>query len=295
MSWLSNVMRPKIKDAGTKPTPQKEVPDNLWVKCPSCSKMIFHVELEQNQKVCPQCGFPMALSAKERLELLFDEGGFEKIDLPKVKEDPLGFADLKKYTDRLKEYRKKTGMQDAIMAGIGTVGGKKAVITAFDFRFGGGSMGTAVGEAIIKSVETAIKKEAALIIVPASGGARMQEGMLSLMQMARTTAAIGTFKETKKPYIVVFTNPTTGGVTASFAMLGDIHLAEPRATIGFAGARVIEQTAREKLPAGFQKSEYLLDHGMVDRIIPRKELRDELGKILNLLMAQPKEAKKPKK
>lgn len=282
MNWLVNALRPKIKDE-KKETP-KNVPDHLWAQCPECGKMIFRAELEQNLSVCPNCSHPMRLTAKERLEMLFDGKKYKNIELPKVKEDPLGFTDLKKYPERLKEYRKKTGMDDAILVGLGKIGGNKAVVAAFDFRFGGGSMGMAVGEAMIKGLETAKAENAAFIVVPASGGARMQEGMLSLMQMARTTAATNLFKKTKRPYIVLLTDPTAGGVTASFGMLGDIHIAEPKATIAFAGARVIEQTTREKLPDNFQKSEYLYDHGMMDRIVQRKDLKEEIGRILSLLM-----------
>lgn len=297
MNWLVNVMRPKIKSGKEeKEVKQKDVPDHLWVQCPACNKMIFHTELEQNLKVCPSCGHPMRLTGKERLDMMFDDKKYKEIKISAVKEDPLNFSDLKKYPDRLKEYRKKTGLEDAIVMGHGTIGGNKAVVAAFDFRFGGGSMGTAVGESLIKAFDVAKEEGAAFIAVPASGGARMQEGMLSLMQMARTTAATNLFKQTKKPYIVVFTDPTAGGVTASFGMLGDIHLAEPKATIAFAGARVIEQTTREKLPANFQKSEYLYDHGMVDKIVPRKELKEEIGTILSLLMnKEEKEPAKPKK
>lgn len=285
MNWLSSVIRPKIKENNVHP---KDVPDHLWIKCPSCNKMVFHTELEQNLKVCPYCEHPMRLTATERLELLFDEESYKLIKTAKPKEDPLGFADLKKYTDRLKDSRKKTGMEDAILVGLGTINDHKAVVIAFDFRFIGGSMGMAVGEAIVKAAETAEKEGAALIAIPASGGARMQEGMLSLMQMARTTAAVSKFKKTKRPYIIIFSDPTAGGVTASFGMLGDIHLAEPKATIAFAGARVIEQTAREKLPENFQKSEYLYEHGMVDKVVLRKDLKAEIGTIFDLLMPAPK-------
>ena len=216
--------------------------------------------------------------------MLFDDAKYKLIDLPAVQPDPLNFSDVKKYSDRVKDARKKTGQNDAIVIADGMIGGCPAIVGVFDFDFMGGSMGTAVGEAIVMAAELAIKKKAALILIPASGGARMQEGMLSLMQMPRTTLAVKTLKENRLPYITIFTNPTTGGVTASFAMLGDVHLAEPGALIGFAGARVIEQTIRETLPEGFQRSEYLQEHGMIDAVIDRRQMKEELAKVLNLLM-----------
>ncbi len=279
MSWLTNYVRPKIRNL-VKP---REVPDNFWTKCPACGDMIFHKELEQNFQVCPKCSHHFRMTAEQRLELLFDTG-YTTIDLPEVRDDPLNFSDIKKYSDRLKEYRKKTGRKDAALVAHGTVGGVPAVVGVLDFSFMGGSMGMAVGEAVIAATELAILQEASLILVTSSGGARMQEGMLSLMQMARTTLAVKKLKEKGLPYIVLLTDPTTGGVTASFAMLGDIAIAEPGATIGFAGARVIEQTIRESLPKGFQESEYLLRHGMVDMVVERKHLRSELAKIISLLV-----------
>lgn len=279
MSWLTNYVRPKIRNL-VKP---REVPDNFWTKCPVCGDMIFHKELEQNFQVCPKCSHHFRMKSKDRLDLLFDKG-YTIINLPEVRDDPLNFSDIKKYTDRLKEYRKKTGYKDAMMVAHGTLGGVPAVIGVIDFSFMGGSMGMAVGEAVISAAELAILQESPLILVTSSGGARMQEGMLSLMQMARTTLAVKRLKEKGLPYIVLLTDPTTGGVTASFAMLSDIAIAEPRATIGFAGARVIEQTIRESLPKGFQESEYLLEHGMIDMVIPRKQLRSELIKVISLLI-----------
>ena len=279
MSWLTNYVRPKIRNL-VKP---REVPDNFWTKCPVCGDMIFHKELEQNFQVCPKCSHHFRMKSKDRLDLLFDKG-YTIINLPEVRDDPLNFSDIKKYIDRLKEYRKKTGYKDAMMVAHGTLGGVPAVIGVIDFSFMGGSMGMAVGEAVISAAELAILQEAPLILVTSSGGARMQEGMLSLMQMARTTLAVKRLKEKGLPYIVLLTDPTTGGVTASFAMLSDIAIAEPRATIGFAGARVIEQTIRESLPKGFQESEYLLEHGMIDMVIPRKQLRSELIKVISLLI-----------
>lgn len=280
MNWLTNYVRPKM----SKLVEQKDIPDNLWMGCASCGKMIFHKELEENSWVCPSCGHHFKLATADRLKMLFDDAAYTLVDLPDVKIDPLNFTDVKKYTDRIKDARKKTHQNDAIVVAEGAVGKCPAVVGVFDFDFMGGSMGTAVGEAIVKAADVAKEKNAALILIPSSGGARMQEGMLSLMQMPRTVLAIKLLKEKKLPYITIFANPTTGGVTASFAMLGDIHLAEPDALIGFAGARVIEQTIRETLPDGFQRSEYLQEHGMIDAVIDRRHLKEELVKILNLLM-----------
>jgi acetyl-CoA carboxylase carboxyl transferase subunit beta len=279
MSWLTNFVRPKIRALVRK----TEVPDNLWDTCPACGKMIFHRDLEANQRVCTHCGHHMRLPAKRRLEALFDDGAYARIELPATVQDPLKFRDQKKYTERLKAAREKTGEQDAILVAHGRVGGVAAVIAAFDFEFQGGSMGVAVGEALLAAARLAVLQQAALIVVPASGGARMQEGILSLMQLPRTVIAAEEVKEAGLPYVVLLTDPTTGGVSASFAMLGDIAIAEPGATVGFAGARVIEETIREKLPPGFQKAEYLLDHGMVDMVVHRHELRATIGKLLKLL------------
>ncbi|MBL8806804.1 MAG: acetyl-CoA carboxylase carboxyltransferase subunit beta [Rhodospirillales bacterium] len=279
MSWLTNFVRPKLRALVRK----TEVPDNLWDTCPACSKMIFHRDLEANQRVCPHCGHHMRLPAKRRLETLFDDGAYARIELPKVALDPLKFRDQKKYTDRLKAAREKTGEQDAILVAHGRIGGIGTVVAVFDFEFQGGSMGLAVGEGLVAAAKLAVLQQAPLIVIPASGGARMQEGILSLMQMPRTVIAAEEVKEAGLPYIVVLTDPTTGGVSASFAMLGDIAIAEPGATIGFAGARVIEETLREKLPPGFQKAEYLLEHGMVDMVVHRHELRTMLVRILRLL------------
>lgn len=279
MNWLTNFVRPKIQQL-VRP---KEVPDNLWIKCGACEQMIFHRELEKNLQVCTHCGHHMRLPVKKRLELLFDDGNYKRIELPKVAEDPLKFKDLKAYPARIKEARSKTGEQDAIIVAHGAMGGIDVVIAAFDFSYMGGSMGMAVGEGLVAAAELAVVQDAPLIVIPASGGARMQEGILSLMQMARTTVAVEKVKEHGLPYIVLLTDPTTGGVTASFAMLGDIHVSEPGATIGFAGARVIESTIRQKLPEGFQKAEYLRDHGMVDVVAKRHDLRKTLVNILDLL------------
>lgn len=280
MNWLTNYVRPKIRALYAR----KDVPDNLWHKCPSCEAMIFHRDLEENLNVCQHCGFHMRLEPLKRLAMLFDDGAYQTVELPKTVVDPLKFRDQKRYTDRLKEAQTKTGRHDAIIVGHGRINGQAAVVAAFDFGFMGGSMGIAVGEGILTAARLAIVDKAALIVVPASGGARMQEGILSLMQMPRTTIAVEMVKEAGLPYIVVLTDPTTGGVTASFAMLGDVHIAEKGAQIGFAGARVIESTIRETLPEGFQRSEYLLEHGMVDMVVHRRDLSDTLGRMLALLM-----------
>ncbi len=280
MNWLTNFIRPKIKALVRK----TDVPENLWDKCPSCTKMIFHRDLEANQRVCPHCGHHLRLKAKRRLELLFDDGTFTCIELPKTATDPLRFRDQKKYSDRLKDARDKTGESDAIVVAHGTIGRLPVVIAAFDFDFMGGSMGIAVGEGLVAAAKLATLQQATLIAIPSSGGARMQEGILSLMQLPRTVIAAEQVKEAGLPFIVILADPTTGGVSASFAMLGDIAIAEPGAVIGFAGARVIEETIREKLPAGFQRSEYLLEHGMVDMVVHRHQLRDAVIRTLKLIL-----------
>ena len=283
MSWLERI-RPKIRALVST---TREVPENLWVKCPACGQMIFHRELAANLHVCTHCGHHMRIGARERLTQLFDNGTFNSIEPPKVPADPLRFRDRKRYTDRLREAQAQEGRvagQDAIVIAHGTIGEMAAVIAAFDFDFMGGSMGIAVGEGIVAAAKLAVLQQAALIIVPSSGGARMQEGILSLMQMPRTVIAIDQVKEAGLPYIVLLTNPTTGGVSASFAMLGDIQIAEPGAMVGFAGKRVIEETIREKLPPEFQSAEYLFDHGMVDLVTPRKDLRETLTRVLGHLM-----------
>lgn len=279
MSWISNFVRPKIRAL----VKQKEVPDNLWLKCPSCETMLFNRDLEKNLNVCTQCDYHMKISVDKRLEMLFDDGEYTETELPTAKSDPLKFRDRKKYTDRLKESQSKTGRKDGIVVAQGKMNGVETVIAAFDFSFMGGSMGQAVGDGIITAAKLAVLQKAPLIVIPASGGARMQEGMLSLMQMPRSVIAVEMVKEAGLPYIVLLTDPTTGGVSASFAMLGDLHIAEPGAQIGFAGRRVIEETIREKLPEGFQTAEYLEEHGMVDLVVPRSELKDEIGKIVSIL------------
>jgi acetyl-CoA carboxylase carboxyl transferase subunit beta len=280
MNWLSNFIRPKIQSI----VGQKDVPDNLWQKCPSCEGMLFNRDLVENKHVCTHCGYHLKLSVADRLALLFDDGKYVTVRIPDVPQDPLKFRDKKKYVDRLKEAQTKTGEKDAIIVAEGKISGNAVVIAAFNFDFMGGSMGTAVGEGLVKAAETAVQSRAALIAIPASGGARMQEGILSLIQMPRTTIAVQMVKDAGLPYIVLLTNPTTGGVSASFAMLGDIHIAEPGAMIGFAGKRVIEETIREQLPSGFQTAEYLKDHGMVDMVVPRVDLKETMGRILGLLM-----------
>ncbi len=279
MNWISDFVRPKIKK-----TTAKEIADNLWTKCPECGQMLFNKELEKDFYICSFCGHHLRLPIKQRFDMLFDSGKYKVLSLPKLQDDPLNFKDSKKYTDRLKAYRRVTKNEDAISVVYGEIGGIKTVVAALDFAFMGGSMGTAVGEGIVKAAEFAIKTASPLAIVSASGGARMQEGILSLMQMARTTAAINQLKEKGYPYISILTDPTTGGVSASFAMLGDVNIAEKGCIIGFAGARVIEQTIRETLPEGFQRAEYLREHGMVDIVVERTQLRDKLIKILKLLL-----------
>ncbi|WP_181708009.1 acetyl-CoA carboxylase, carboxyltransferase subunit beta [Chthonobacter rhizosphaerae] len=284
MNWINNVVRPKIRSLIY---PKKEVPENLWVKCPETGEMVFHRDLEANQWVVPNSGYHMRIAPDKRLELLFDDGAVETVGLPGVPQDPLKFRDEKRYTDRLKDAKVKTGREDAVLVGAGRLETIPVVAAVQDFDFMGGSLGMAAGEAIITGVETAVARRTPFILFTASGGARMQEGILSLMQMPRTTVAVEMLREAGLPYIVVLTNPTMGGVTASYAMLGDIQIAEPGALIGFAGPRVIEQTIREKLPDGFQRAEYLLDHGMVDMVVHRHELRSTLGRLVRLLGPQP--------
>jgi acetyl-CoA carboxylase carboxyl transferase subunit beta len=280
MNWLTNYVRPKIRALVQK----DDIPDNLWHQCPSCEQMIFHRELEASLNVCSHCGFHMRLPAVKRLEMMFDGGEYQTIELPALKGDPLRFRDRKRYTERLKEARGATGKDDALIVAHGEMGGRKAVVAVMNFDFMAGSMGLALGKGLLTAARLAVLQEAPLIVVTASGGARMQEGILSLMQMPRSVIAVDEVKEAGLPYITLLTDPTTGGVTASFAMLGDIAIAEPGAVIGFAGARVIEETIREKLPAGFQRAEYLLEHGMIDRVVHRRDLRNELIRVTDLLM-----------
>ena len=280
MNWLTNFVRPKIRALVRK----TDVPENLWEKCDACEQMIFRRDLEINHYVCQHCDFHMKLAPKARLASLFDDGDSQRVELPKAPLDPLKFRDSKRYTERLKTAQSKTGEDDAVIVAHGKMDGMGVVMAVFDFSFMGGSMGVAVGEAIIVAARLAVLQRSSLILIPASGGARMQEGALSLMQLPRTTIAINEVKEAGLPYLVVLTNPTTGGVTASFAMLGDITLAEPDALIGFAGARVIETTIHEKLPEGFQRAEYLLEHGMIDMVVHRHALRQRLITLLGLLL-----------
>jgi acetyl-CoA carboxylase carboxyl transferase subunit beta len=279
MNWISNYVRPKIR-ALVKKT---EVPDNLWEKCPDCGQMVFHRELESCLRVCPHCAYHMRIGAEARLAMLFDDGKYNRVELPAIAQDPLKFRDRRRYSERLREALAKTGEQDAIVIAHGDMGGHPTVVAAFNFSFMGGSMGVAVGEGLLAAARLAVEQAAPLIVVPSSGGARMQEGILSLMQMPRSVIAVEMVKEAGLPYIVLLTDPTTGGVSASFAMLGDIAVAEPGAVIGFAGARVIEETIRETLPDGFQRAEYLLEHGMVDMVVERRELRETLIRVLSLL------------
>lgn len=288
MNWITNYVRPKINSM----LGRREVPENLWIKCPETGEMVYHRDLEENKWVIPQSGFHMKMPAKARLKDLFDGGIYEALPQPKVAQDPLKFRDSKKYSDRLRDSRTKTELEDTIVAGLGRVQGVKLVGVVHEFNFIGGSLGMAAGEAIVKAFEKAIAEKCPLVIFPASGGARMQEGILSLMQLPRTTVAVNMLKEAGLPYIVVLTNPTTGGVTASYAMLGDVHLAEPGAEIGFAGKRVIEQTLREKLPEGFQTAEYLLEHGMVDMVVKRHDIPSTLARVLKILMKKPADAVK---
>jgi acetyl-CoA carboxylase carboxyl transferase subunit beta len=287
LNWIKNFIRPKIRSfLGAK----KEVPENMWVKCPETGQMVFYRDLEANQFVIPGSGYHMRMPPEARLQMLFDGGEFEKIETPEVPVDPLSFRDERKYVDRLKEARQKNNTSDAVTAAFGKLEGQLTVATVQDFAFMGGSLGMAAGEAIITSMRHAVDQQAPYVLFAASGGARMQEGILSLMQLPRTTAAVQDLREAKLPYIVVLTNPTTGGVTASYAMLGDVHLAEPGALIGFAGPRVIEQTIREKLPEGFQRAEYLQEHGMVDAVVHRHELRQTLSRLISVLTRAPIEA-----
>ncbi|MDT3376740.1 acetyl-CoA carboxylase, carboxyltransferase subunit beta [Labrys portucalensis] len=283
MNWIANVVPPRIKDFFSR----RDTPENLWIKDPETGQMVFHKDLEQNNYVIPASNYHMRMTATQRLKLMFDDGKWEDIALPEVVPDPLKFKDEKRYVDRLKDARTKTAMTDAVKLGAGTVDGVSAVIAVQDFDFMGGSLGMAAGEAVVKGLLTAADRGVPFVVFACGGGMRMQEGILSLMQMARTTVAIQRFRETRKPYIVVLTNPTTGGITASYAMLGDVQLAEPGALIGFAGPRVIEQTIREKLPEGFQRSEYLQEHGMVDMVVHRNEMKATVARICRLLTKTP--------
>ncbi|RYC29275.1 acetyl-CoA carboxylase carboxyltransferase subunit beta [Lichenibacterium minor] len=281
MSWINNVVPPKIRSFLIT---KKDTPENLWVKCPDSGQLVFHKDLENNLFVVPGSDFHMKMDAKARLATTFDDGRWDEIAVGDVLSDPLRFRDEKRYVDKLKEARTKTGLADAVKLGAGKLEGRDAVVAVQTFDFMGGSLGMAAGEAIVMGAEQALKLSAPFILFAASGGARMHEGVFSLMQMPRTTVAVNRLKRARLPYIVVLTNPTTGGVTASYAMLGDVHIAEPGALIGFAGPRVIEQTVREKLPEGFQRAEYLQEHGMVDMVVHRRDMRATLARLCGLLM-----------
>ncbi len=285
MNWITDYVKPTIKAV----LAPKSTEQDMWTRCDACGQMVFHADLAENQHVCPNCGHHFKIRPKERFGHLFDEGHFEEISYPEPAKDPLKFRDQRRYTDRMKEARSNTSLKDCAVTAKGEIGGHEAVMIAHDFTFMAGSMGMALGNAFLAAAERALADQCPFIAFPAAGGARMQEGILSLMQMPRTTVAIQRLQDAGLPVIMVLTDPTTGGVTASYAMLGDIHLAEPKALICFAGPRVIEQTIREKLPDGFQRSEYLLEHGMVDRVVDRRHMRGELINLLNLLCG-PKQA-----
>lgn len=283
MNWITNYVRPRINSLFSR----RDVPENLWTKCPECGTMLFHRELSDNLNVCTNCDHHLAITPRERFAALFDGGVFSEVKVPEPLADPLQFRDQKKYPDRMKAAQKSTGEKEAMLVAEGEMGRTPVILAAQDFSFMAGSMGMYVGNAIVAAAERAVALRRPLVLFSAAGGARMQEGILSLMQMPRTTVAIEMLKEAGLPYIVVLTHPTTGGVTASYAMLGDIQISEPGALICFAGPRVIEQTIREKLPEGFQRAEYLLEHGMLDRVTHRKQLRDELISVLRMLGGLP--------
>ncbi len=289
MSWLTDLVKPRIQSLV-----RREIPDNLWQKCPSCEQMLFQRELRENLYICKHCDHHLRIPVKERLTHLFDRGEYTRLSLPKVKEDPLHFRDTKRYTDRLKEARSKTSETDAILLVQGVIQGCPVVVACMNFDFVGGSMGMAVGEALICGADVALKDRNPFIVIPSSGGARMQEGILSLMQMPRSVLAVSRLREAGIPYLTVLTHPTTGGVSASFASIGDVTLAEPGATIGFTGARVIQETLRTPLPLGFQSSEFQKDHGMVDMIVPRQQLPQKLGFLCRFL-TKSGEASRPQK
>lgn len=277
MAWFKKPKEPKLAR-------KVKIPEGLWVKCDNCKEIIYRKEIEKNLKVCPKCNYHFRISAQERLELLVDKDTFEEINRDIASGDPLGFKDTLPYKDRIKENQKKSGLKEALITGEARINGYPVIIAVMDFSFLGGSMGSAVGEKIVRAAETALEKKVPLVTVASSGGARMQEGIFSLMQMAKTSAAIARLKESKVPFISILSDPTFGGVTASFAMLGDIIIAEPKSLIGFAGPRVIEQTIKQQLPDNFQRAEFLLSHGMIDLVVNRKDLKETLGKILGHLL-----------
>jgi acetyl-CoA carboxylase carboxyl transferase subunit beta len=290
MNWITNVVRPKIRNF----LARRETPENLWIKCPETGQLVFFKDVEANKFVIPVSNYHMRMGAMARMKSMFDNETWLDVAVPEVTADPLKFRDERRYADRLRDARAKTGLNDAVKLGYGRLDGVPVVIAVQDFDFMGGSLGMAAGEAVIKGLETAVEKGTPFILFAASGGARMQEGILSLMQLPRTTVAVQALRDARKPYIVVLTNPTTGGVTASYAMLGDVHIAEPGALIGFAGPRVIEQTIREKLPEGFQRAEYLRDHGMIDMVVHRHELRATIARLCRLLTKSPSVPAEPR-
>jgi acetyl-CoA carboxylase carboxyl transferase subunit beta len=279
LAWFKKIRKPKQAVEHKR----IQVPEGLWVKCNSCKEIIYKKEVLRNANVCPKCNYHFRISARERLSAIFDEGRYQEVDTDIYSVDPLKFRDVKAYKDRLRENREKTGLNDAIINARGTMGGNQVMVAAMEYGFMGGSMGSAVGEKVCRATERALEERIPLVIISCSGGARMQEGVLSLMQMAKIAMALGKLHEARIPYLSVLTDPTTGGVTASYAMLGDLNIAEPKALIGFAGPRVIEQTIREKLPEGFQRSEFVLEHGMIDFIVERRSMREVLIRCLKML------------
>ena len=279
MAWFHKNRTPKT----TVDQKKSRIPDNIWIKCNNCQEIIYRKEVENNANVCPKCNYHFRISARERMQSLFDGKKYTEFDEAIQSADPLKFVDTKKYRDRLRDYQKKAGEKEAVINGFGEICGMPVIIAAMEYNFMGGSMGSAVGEKITRAIEKALEKKVPFVIISCSGGARMQEGILSLMQMAKISAALGKLHDEGIPYISVLTDPTTGGVTASFAMLGDLNIAEPKALIGFAGPRVIEQTIKQKLPEGFQRSEFLLEHGMLDMVVERQELRQVIATVIDLL------------
>ncbi|MFP6779562.1 MAG: acetyl-CoA carboxylase, carboxyltransferase subunit beta [Alphaproteobacteria bacterium] len=279
MSWLSNFVRPKLRALIKK----SDTPNNLWIKCNSCGQMVYHKDLFESMNVCPNCDHHMKMTARQRIEWILDEGTIKDLNIPEINIDPLKFRDSKRYLDRIKDAKSKTKSEDAIIMASGQIGGNSAIVVALDFNFMGGSMGSAVGEGFLEATKEAVNLNIPLVIFTSSGGARMQEGIFSLMQLPKTVVGVNKLKEKNIPYIVILTDPTTGGVSASFAMLGDVTFAEPGALIGFAGPRVIQSTVKETLPEGFQTAEYLLEHGMIDDVIPRKNLKAAISNTIFLL------------
>ncbi|MFM1988484.1 MAG: hypothetical protein RJA99_1441 [Pseudomonadota bacterium] len=290
MSWLDKLLPPRIKRAGLAGSGKKSVPEGVWVKCSACDSVLYRADLEGNLNVCPKCEHHMRIGARQRIDALLDPEGRFEIGQEVVPVDALKFRDSRKYPDRIQEAMDTTGETDALVVVGGAIRALPVVVAAFEFEFMGGSMGSVVGERFARGVQTAIDQKVPFISVAASGGARMQEGLMSLMQMAKTTAMLTQLSESRLPYVSVLTDPTMGGVSASFCFLGDVVIAEPRALIGFAGPRVIEQTVREKLPEGFQRAEFLLEKGAVDMIVHRRQMRDEIAQLLALLTRQPSEA-----